>query len=58
MQQQKSDQAVAQEQNINFTCAQKFGGAMGYDRGRQYTGEDENALDQLSHFSQESRNQG
>ena len=56
-QQQKSDQARAQEQ-YDFVRAQNFGGAMGYERAKQYTGADENALAQLQYFLQQSHNQG
>ena len=57
IQQQTFDQARAQEQ-YNFIRARTFGGAMGYDRARQGTGENQASLAQLSHFSQQTLNQG
>lgn len=62
-QQQKSNhEARAQEKYSNHVRAQNLGGAMGYERAKQYTveAEDENALNlaRLQYFIQRATNQG
>lgn len=62
-QQQKSNQeARAQEKYNNHVRAQNLGGAMGYERAKQYAAEaeDENALDlaRLQYIIQRATNQG